>query len=356
MLRKSGLFFVMIFGAFPIGAASAQVLNIKDQYGVYWVTPNNPSYGPGAILQGYMKQDGSQLYVKQAVCWPKVEPAMDKECKPTAALGAQSGTTVSIDITSALKALLDITGNGQYVKRATLKLDRPCIVELSVQQQMDVAADQSCLLAVKALKKKMDPRPLREKLKAPGKYLLIWQTTRALYADAVYEVEYAASAGAKLKTIAAATILGLGGNLSIKGEITNKATLNGTQMFVGLSPRYYEEWFVASNEDAQKINQQITRVASNQPAAYMAALEADMIVETSASPGGAPASGPNIDSNITEHEPDSASAPTELSAYEIQAPPEPGESVDKGQLMVDLEDIQAAEMLADKALEEKTSE
>ena len=246
--------------------AIAAEINLKDDYGVYWVTPKNPAYGPGAVLQGYLTSDGKQMIVKQAICWPKLQPEADlvKDCKAIQpGIVTHSEKTANIDLTLALKALLNIGGSGNYLNKATLQIDKPCLVEMSVQEQIASLDDKSCLMAVQAVRKKMSKLPLRDRLAEPGKYLLIWQTTRALYGDANYELEFKAGASANAKTAATEAIQKIGGSLSLGGSTSNKVNLKGSQIFLGLLPRYYEEWFLAA-ADQNELHDKIEALAANE--------------------------------------------------------------------------------------------
>lgn len=264
-MRFISLVFAIISVTTTAFDAFAADINLKDDYGVYWVTPKNPAYGPGAVLQGYLTSDGKQIYVKQAICWPKLQPveSLIKDCKAIQpGIVSQSEQTANIDITLALNALLNVGGSSNYLNKATLRIENPCLVEMSVQEQIASLEDKACLAAVQAVRRKMSKLPLRTRLLQPGKYLLVWQTTRALYGDAAYELEFKAGATANAKTAATEAIKNIGGSLSIGGSTSNKVNLKGSQIFLGLLPRYYEEWFLAAAEQ-DELHSRIEALASN---------------------------------------------------------------------------------------------
>lgn len=239
-------------------SAEAQELKLKDHYGVYWVTPKNKAYGPGAILQGYFKENGTDLYVKQVVCWPRLQPTFEAgdDCvTPQPGMNSKSEKSLEIDITAPVKELLSFVFKLGYLRKVTAKIDNACIIEISVQEQIESVKDGSCLRAVKAVRSKMSKQPLAVKLSRPSKYLLLWQTTRALYGDITYELDFSSGTSVGLQEEAVKKILGTSAGFSIKTTNADKVTLRGRQMFLGLEPRYYEQWFSASESIGQKVEE-----------------------------------------------------------------------------------------------------
>ena len=124
------------------------------------------------------------------------------------------------------------------------------------------------------------------------KYLLIWQTTRALYGDVSYILQFNAGASAAAKADAIEKVSGIGGSLSVTADTGNTVTIDGKQLFLGLSPLYYEQWFsesLASNDLHDEVeavalqNHNVVAAIISGSAIAQALNSASAVVDTAAS-------------------------------------------------------------------------
>ena len=236
-----------VAGSFA-GGAAAQGLGLHNDYGVYAITPKNPDYGLGAIMLGYFERDGSALRNKQLICRSRIQMQPDeiKDCKARqVGLSNAKNKSATIDITASIKRLLEASAGGRYINRASLTVSDACIFELDLREaQKALEEDPDCLALARNERRKLANESLSKKLGRPGEYLLIWQTTRVLHGDIVYTVEFDRGASLSLRTKAAEELKELGGTVGGGISSGQKLELKGTGIWLGILPRYYEEWYL----------------------------------------------------------------------------------------------------------------
>jgi hypothetical protein len=259
MMRFPNLARLLIASAVGLWAPQALAqAEFYDQYGIYPLTPKGPPYGLGAVMIGYFDSSGKQLRVRTEggeglICSAKVEiqPDAIKNCSAQqAGLTNTQQRDRSFDLTLGLKQLLNVTASAKYIRKATVKVTGGCLFQLStVQAQKLLDTDPDCLRAARSERQRLSKVPLQEKLTKPGEYLLMWQTTRVFHADVEYTVDFTAGANASVKTEAAKAIKDMTG--SVSGSITNtdKLELKGSGLWIGLAPRYYEQWYRSPDEE-----------------------------------------------------------------------------------------------------------
>jgi hypothetical protein len=260
MTRFSKLALTLVCG---LGLWSGQALaqaEFYDQYGIYPLTPKGPAYGLGAVMIGFFDSSGKQLRVRTEggeglICNAKVEIKPD-EIKNCAAEQSSITNTqqrdATLDLTLGIKKLLDITGNAKYVRKVTLKVTGGCLFQLStVQAQKLLDSDPDCLRAARTERARLSNLPLKDKLAQPGAYLLMWETTRVFHANVNYVVDFTAGAGIGVKTEAEKAIKDVAGSISAKVSTADKLELTGSGLWIGLAPRYYEQWY--QTPDMEKI-------------------------------------------------------------------------------------------------------
>ncbi len=246
------------------GGAAAQGPGLFNEYGVYSVTPKNPDYGLGAIMLGYFERDGSALRNKQLICRSRIQMQPDeiKDCRARqVGLSNAKNKGATIDITSSIKRLLEASVGGRYINRASLTVSDACIFELDLREaQKALEEDPDCLALARNERRKLANETLSKKLGRPGEYLLIWQTTRVLHGDIVYTVDFDRSASLSLRTKAAEELKDLGGAVSGGISSGQKLELKGTGIWLGILPRYYEEWYL-DRAGGKAINAAVAKTA-----------------------------------------------------------------------------------------------
>ncbi len=249
--------------ASAIGLWSSQALaqsQFYDQYGIYPLTPKGPAYGLGAVMIGFFNSSGKQLRVRTEggeglICNARIEIKPD-EIKNCAAEQSSITNTqqrdATLDLTLGIKKLLDVTGNAKYIRKVSLKVSGGCLFQLStVQAQKLLDSDLDCLRAARTERARLSKVPLKDKLAEPGAYLLMWQTTRVFHANVNYVVDFTAGAGIGVKTEAEKAIKDVAGSIKASVSTADKLELTGTGLWIGLAPRYYEQWYQTS--DLEKI-------------------------------------------------------------------------------------------------------
>jgi hypothetical protein len=231
-----------------------------DQYGIYPLTPKGPAYGLGAVMIGFFDSSGKQLRVRTEggeglICSARIEIKPD-EIKNCAAQQTSVTNTqqrdASFDLTLGIKKLLDVSGNAKYLRKVTLKVSGGCLFQLSnVEAQRLLDSDLACLRAARTERSRLSKVPLKEKLTEPGAHLLLWQTTRVFHANVNYVVDFAAGAGVGVKTAAEKAIKDVAGSISASVSSADKLELTGAGLWIGLAPRYYEQWY--QTPDLEKI-------------------------------------------------------------------------------------------------------
>ncbi len=249
--------------ACAIGLWSSQALaqsEFYDQYGIYPLTPKGPAYGLGAVMIGFFDASGKQLRVRTEggeglICNARIEIKPD-EIKNCAAEQSSITNTqqrdATLDLTLGIKKLLDVTGNAKYIRKVSLKVSGGCLFQLStVQAQKLLDSDSDCLRAARTERARLSSVPLKQKLAEPGAYLLMWQTTRVFHANVNYVVDFTAGAGVGVKTAAEKAIKDVAGSIKASVSTADKLELTGTGLWIGLAPRYYEQWY--QTPDVEKI-------------------------------------------------------------------------------------------------------
>jgi hypothetical protein len=274
MIKSFGLAKLVIVSAFGLWATQALAQTaFYDQYGIYPLTPKGPPYGLGAVMVGFFDSSGKQLRVRTEggeglICRAKVE-VKPEEIKNCSAQQASVTNTQqkdrTFDLTAGIKQVLTVSGNAKYIRKVSVKVTNGCLFQLStVEAQKLLDSDPDCLRAAKNERAMLSKVPLDKKLREGG-YLLLWQTTRVLHANVEYVVDFTRGAGMSVKTDAAKAIKDISG--SITGNVTDadKLELKGEGLWIGLAPRYYEQWYHAP--DAAKIAKtNVEKLAKNQKA------------------------------------------------------------------------------------------
>jgi hypothetical protein len=253
--RVFGLAVLTVMAQASASAARADGIALHSNYGVYWANPKSPDYGPGGVLLGYFDSTGKELHIEQLICRPLQIPTEDeqKRCiNNQPSLSSTHKDEFKLDITAIIKALVGLGLSGSYVKSASLKITNGCMFEMSLEEQMaSLENRKACLKTVKSVNSGLSKASLSEKIKNPGKYLLIFQSTRGLYGNAEFEVVFNAGLSFNAKTEAAQTIAGISGSAALSAVTGDTVTIKGEKIFVGLQPRYYEQWFL--DEKASKV-------------------------------------------------------------------------------------------------------
>jgi hypothetical protein len=189
------------------------------------------------------------------ICNAKIEIKPD-EIKNCAAQQSSISNTqqrdATLDLTLGIKKLLDVSANAKYIRKVTLKVSGGCLFQVStVQAQKLLDSDLDCLRAARAERARLSKVPLKDKLAQPGAHLLLWQTTRVFHANVNYVVDFAAGAGIGVKTQAEKAIKDVAGSISASVSTADKLELTGAGLWIGLAPRYYEQWY--QTPDLEKI-------------------------------------------------------------------------------------------------------
>ena len=272
-MRYSKLAQLMLVGS-AIGLWSAPALaqsEFYDQYGIYPLTPKGPAYGLGAVMIGFFDSGGKQLRVRTEggeglICNAKIDIAAEEIANCRAQQGAMTNTQQrdrTLDLTLGIQKLLNVSGNAKYIRKVTLKVSGGCLFQLStVQAQKLLDADPDCLRAAQAERARLSSVPLSKKLAEPGAHLLLWQTTRVFHANVDYVVDFTAGAGVTVKTEAEKAIKDIAGSVSASVVNADKLELKGAGLWIGLAPRYYEQWYNAPAQE-KIINANVEKVAKS---------------------------------------------------------------------------------------------
>ena len=214
---------------------------------------------------------GKQLRVRTEggeglICNAKIEIKPDEIKNCTAQQSAITNTQqrdATLDLTLGIKKLLDVTGNAKYIRKVTLKVSGGCLFQLSiVQSQKLLDSDPDCLRAARTERSRLSKVPLKDKLAEPGAYLLMWQTTRVFHANVEYVVDFTAGAGIGVKTEAEKAIKDIAGSISAKVSTADKLELQGNGLWIGLAPRYYEQWYQTPDQE-KIVNADVEKIAKN---------------------------------------------------------------------------------------------
>ena len=235
--------------------AWSQSKEIYEAYNMYRSVPATSSAQLGVINEGFFDSDGLTLRLKQRICSPPAETLITQEkmnrCAPQAGITASSAKATKFAFLGALKALFGAEIGAEKFLVSQINVSNVCIHELSLEDAMTVLDRPSCMRAIKAARAGYSKAPLRQRLSEPGKWLLMFQTTRLMQADVTYKLtaKKGVSIDAGLKELAIKTVGRLANATAlIKHESNSEVQVEAKRAFFALGPRYYEELYLPENE------------------------------------------------------------------------------------------------------------
>ncbi|MEQ8823402.1 MAG: hypothetical protein RIC14_03415 [Filomicrobium sp.] len=238
-----------------VDVAHAQSKEIYDTYNMYRTVPATSNAQLGAINEGFFEADGLTLRLKQRICSPPKSTVLSDDamakCAPQVGINADAVSDTKFGLIGALSKLLGANIEARKLKLSKINISNVCIHELSLEEAMAALDRPGCLRAIQAARRDYSKVPLSQRLAEPGKWLLMFQTTRLMQADITYtlKVRKGIAIDAGIKDLALKMVGGLTNvDASIKHASGQDMTVQAKRAFFALSPRYYEELYLPEQE------------------------------------------------------------------------------------------------------------